>query len=70
MASETRISLSVSDDDPNVAYLTLPNHPGASAANVVAEQKSMNELIEGYKGPDIYLDFDDNGVLIGIEILA
>lgn len=68
--SEKKIQLKVSEDDLDVAYLTLPNHPGPGLPGVVAEQKILGELIHGYKGPEIYLDFDRNGCLIGIEIIA
>ncbi|MCG8673139.1 MAG: DUF2283 domain-containing protein [Pseudomonadales bacterium] len=64
-----RISLKCGDD-PDVAYLILPKHPGEGSKSVVKEQKDLRTLIENYKGPDVYLDFDQNGILIGIEIIA
>lgn len=68
--SERSITLKVSEDDPDVAYLRLPDHPGEGTYNVVAKQVLLSEIIQNYKGPDIYLDFGHNGKLIGIEILA
>ena len=65
----TGFQLEVSKDDSDIAYLMLPNHPGRGKPGIVAKQVSLSENIEGYKGPDIYLDFDDLGQLIGIEIL-
>lgn len=67
---KTKIKLKVSKDDPDVAYLKLPEHPGSGKYGIVSKQIRLLELIEEYKGPDIYLDIDKNGVLIGIEILA
>ena len=67
---KTKIILKVSDDDPDVAYLYLPDHPGNGVSNVVKKNLRLGNLIDGYKGPDVILDFDQNGKLIGIEILA
>ena len=64
------IQLNVSEDDSDVAYLMLPGHPGKGTPGIVAKQISLADKIEGYKGPDVYLDFDKEGQLIGIEILA
>ncbi len=67
--SNRKIVLKTSDDDPDVAYLYLPKHPGGGKANVVAKQICLSEIIDGYKGPDVYLDFGHDDELIGIEIL-
>ena len=67
--SDSTIKLKVSDDDSDVAYLYLPDHPGPGIPNVVGKQISLNKLVDGYLGPDVYLDFGQNGRLIGIEIL-
>jgi len=64
------ISLKISEDDPEVAYLYLPAHPGKEIFGVVKKQVRALDLIPNYKGPDVYLDFDGEGVLIGIEILG
>ncbi len=66
--SEKPIQLKVSDDDPEMAYLYLPNHPKQIVPGIVKKQVRMADLIEGYKGPDIYLDFDASGTIIGLEI--
>ncbi|NQZ02922.1 MAG: DUF2283 domain-containing protein, partial [Bdellovibrionales bacterium] len=60
----------VSEDDPDVAYLQLPDHPGVGTLNVVGKQVDLRELIQDYAGPDVYLDFGQDGKLIGIEIMA
>lgn len=54
--------------DEVVAYLTLPDHPGDG---VVAVKKNLRlrDLVGDYKGPDLYFDFDENNVLVGVEII-
>ena len=68
--SENKFELKVSKDDSDVAYLSLPDHPGTGISGVVTKQISLGEIIKGYKGADVHLDFDKDGKLIGIEILA
>lgn len=68
--SESKFKLKISEDDSDVAYLSLPDHPGSGISGVVAKQISLGEIIKGYKGADVHFDFDKDGKLIGIEILA
>lgn len=69
--SKNAIELTVNDDDDDlVAYLVLPDHPGSGTPGIVSRHESIKDLIDGYKGPDVFLDFDKDGCLIGIEILA
>lgn len=63
-----RIQLNISDDN-NVAYLKLPDHPG-TAPGIVKQSVSLRDLLNNYKGPDINLDLDESGTLIGIEIIG
>ncbi len=58
------------DDEGLVAYLTLPDHPGKGTPGCVSYQKRLADLIDDYKGPDLYFDFDKNDRLIGVEILT
>ena len=67
--AEKRISLAVSADDQNVAYLYLPDHPGRGTSGVVVKQVRLSSLLK-YTGPDLNLDFDEYGQLIGLEVLA
>ncbi|NPV21101.1 DUF2283 domain-containing protein [Bradyrhizobium aeschynomenes] len=67
--TQERIALRASADDPNVAYLTLPDHPGAGTKGCAARQVRLSDLIS-YIGADIILDLDADGRLIGIEVLA
>lgn len=64
-----KIILKVSDDD-EVAYVYLPKHPKKGQVGVSKKQIELASLIDGYKGPDVILDFDSNAVLIGIEIIG
>ena len=66
--AEKKISLAVSADDQDVAYVYLPGHPGPGAHGG-ARQVRLSSLLQ-YEGPDLYLDFDGQGQLIGVEILA
>ncbi len=68
--SEKNFNLNISQDDPDVAYLKLPGHPGSGIPGAVAKQIRLGEIISNYKGPDIYLDFNQDEMLIGLEILA
>jgi hypothetical protein len=67
--AEKRISLAVSADDQNVAYLYLPDHLGRGTSGVVVKQVRLSSLLK-YTGPDLNFDFDEHGQLIGVEVLA
>jgi hypothetical protein len=63
-----RFELRVSEDDPDVAYLRLPSHPGETCK--MSKSIRLAELMNSYAGPEVVLDFDQDGVLVGIELLA
>ncbi|HYO72872.1 MAG TPA: DUF2283 domain-containing protein [Archangium sp.] len=63
-----RFELRVSEDDQDVAYLRLPSHPGETCK--MSKSIRLAELMGPYTGPDVVLDFDQDGVLVGIELLA
>lgn len=63
------IRLKVSKGDPEVAYLYLPDHPKKTVCGIVRKQIRLLEILPDCKGPDIYLDFNAEDVLVGIEIL-
>jgi Protein of unknown function (DUF2283) len=65
-----KIELEVSRGDRKVAYLSLPDHPGAGTPGVVVKQLRLIELCGKYTGPDIYLDFDKDNQIVGIEVIA
>lgn len=60
--------LTVSADDPNVAYLRLPTHQGDMAK--VSRSVRVEDVLGKYEGPDVVLDFDASGVLVGIEVVG
>jgi uncharacterized protein YuzE len=68
MTQET-ITLEVSADDQDVAYLKLPGHQHRSTLGCAARTVSLSSLLT-YGGAEILLDLDEDGWLIGIEILA
>lgn len=63
-----RFELQASEDSQDVAYLRLPSHPGELCK--MSKSIRLTELMGSYEGPDVVLDFDQEGVLVGIEILA
>ena len=61
----------VVDASVDAAYLYLKGAPrDERRVGSVANTIILEDLIPGYLGPDIHLDFDKNGVLIGLEILG
>lgn len=71
MTRKQNIRLDVSHDDEDdevVAYLTLPDHPGALKAKVKKSVR-IRDVVGDYIGPDLFLEFDENNVLVGVEIL-
>lgn len=63
-----QIILKVSEDDSHVGYIYLPKHPKTSISGIVKKTIALSDLLNDYKGIPIYLDFDKNNELIGIEI--
>lgn len=64
-----KIKLEVSEEEGLVAYLSLPKHPKKTIHGIVKKTVSLHDIIENYNGISVYLDFDENGDLIGIEII-
>jgi len=42
---ENKILLKLSEDDTEVGYVYLPNHPGPGTPNIVHSQKRLLDLI-------------------------
>ncbi len=61
--------LQISEDDEDVAYLRLPSHPRDGECKM-SKSIRLHELLGPYEGPELVLDFDLRGILVGIEILA
>jgi hypothetical protein len=63
-----RFQLELSDDAHEVAYLKLPTYPVGQLRT--AKSLRLCDIVGRYEGPDVNLDFDQDGVLVGIEILC
>lgn len=57
-------------NDSDTAYIYLPRHLGEAVSGCVKKTIHLDHLIEEPKGPRVLLDFNDQGELIGIEILV
>ncbi|MEL6195553.1 MAG: DUF2283 domain-containing protein [Myxococcota bacterium] len=68
MADEQAVMRLAISDDGDVGYLSLARD-GRGKARRVAKTLSLRGLIGEYSGPDIHLDFSDDAVLVGIEIV-
>ena len=53
-----------------VAYVYLPDHPGRGKPGVTKKQVRLRDIYPGYKGADLYFDFDHDDTLIGIDIMV
>lgn len=66
-----RFELEVVDEDAEnnpIAYLRLPTHSGMTTK--MSKSVRLVDLMGKYDGPDIVLDFDEHGKLVGIEIIT
>jgi hypothetical protein len=59
-----KVELSAGD----TGYVTLPEY--RNTVGSVKKTTSIDELLPGYNGPRIHLDFNADGQLVGIEILV
>jgi uncharacterized protein YuzE len=66
MPEQSKFDFTVSRSG-DCAYLGLPLVAGGKRK--VAKNLRLNDLVQGYCGPDVVLDFDSKGQLLGIEIL-
>jgi len=57
-------------DNAHTAYIALPGYPEEVAPHVVSRTLNLYDLVNTYSGPQVNLDFNREGVLIGIEILV
>ena len=61
--------LRVSNSGHEIAYLRFPTYPKKERVRV-SKSLRLFDAIGAYNGPDIMLDFDQDGVLVGMEIMA
>ncbi len=53
--------------DNHTVYLSFEGH--THEPGIVRKTISIYQLIQGYNGPQINIDFNENGQAIGIEVL-
>ena len=63
MSSKIRVKKS------ETVYMALPEYPSEIVPGLVKKSVSLDDIYD-YEGPRIQLDFDENGQLIGIEVVA
>ena len=63
------IRLRTYDDDYHTAYLELADHPHELIAGIVGRTVRLQEIIRDYDGPSMSVEFNQQGRVIGIEIL-
>ena len=68
MAKKQKIRVKLRGRDSDTAYVELPGHE--PKAGIVAKMVCLNDVVDNFKGPRVNLDFNQDGVLIGIEILV
>lgn len=66
---KNKIIVKISPDDEKIGYVYLPNELDDDKRKV-AKTIDLSDVIEDYKGVEVYLDFNEDGVLIGIEIIG
>ena len=55
--------------DCRTGYLYLSKHPGRGVPGSVKRQVWLHEIVPDYKGPAVYLDFNGEDELVGIEVI-
>lgn len=68
--AKAKIRVKVTGKLSDTAYLKLPGFPDGPPQGVVSRTICLAELIKEFKGPQVNLDFNEQGVLIGIEVLV
>ena len=62
-----KFELKLGEEPDAVAYLRLPTFP-ADRKLRVSKSVRLVDCMGPYSGPDLVFDFDEAGVLVGIEI--
>lgn len=57
-------------EQADTAYIALEGYPEEVQFGIVAKSLCLDDVVENFKGPRVNLDFNKEGVLIGIEIVA
>lgn len=64
-----RIKIKMQRPDSDTVYVALPGYPDPVKPGVVRKSISLDDILD-YQGPRVQLDFDENGKLIGVEVVA
>jgi hypothetical protein len=70
MANQEKIRVKLIGEDSHTAYIALPGSPKDLQRGSVSKTICLDNIVENFKGPRINLDFNKEGVLIGIEVLV
>lgn len=68
MKELNKINLKLSEDDSSVGYVSMPTE-NLKDKNVF-KTIDICDLVDNYQGIPVYLDFNKNNELIGIEIVG
>lgn len=63
------MSKKIKVNESETVYLALPDYPQEIVPGLVKKSVSLDDIYD-YDGPRIQLDFDAEGRLVGIEVVA
>lgn len=66
MHNTNKIIVKISEDDESVGYIYMPLEK--DIVKTIFKTIDISELIKNYNGIPVYLDFNKNNELVGIEI--
>jgi hypothetical protein len=66
MEKSNEINVKISKDDPSVGYVNMPLDNLSDKE--IAKTIDIFDLVDNYQSIPVYLDFNKNNELIGIEI--
>lgn len=69
MKKKLDIQLRLPKGSGDIAYLELRDHPHKLTPGLVKRTVRLHNLVEGYIGPGIAIDFDGLNRAVGIEII-
>ena len=69
MNEKSQVQLRLNEGSDDVAYVELRDHPHKVTFGLVKRTVDVHQLIDGYRGPRISLEFDELERPIGIEII-
>ena len=67
-----KIRVKLIGEEAETAYVALPGYPreDEKVRGFIAMTICLDDLIADFTGPRVHLDFNQAGVLIGIEVIA